>query len=622
MAIDSSFIGLRGPFMGVSCLPWRLNDGGGARSPMAVNVDCSRGSIRPRPGFSTLFRTGASSSRYKVLGIHQHVTSKGIRLLLVVTWDRTDLKTLFGVYDMSGAQIVAPADLGLTAGVPPDPYGYVTFKDVSSLPSVTIFTTPAGVVSYYSHDLFPRAPKPLKVGDVFDEAIDKSTVSYLETVPKASTIYQWGPITVYAGGTNQYLASSIAISGGRDSAIPTDELVDTRGTIRNSPGSVWLSIPGEPTNIDANSIVSVGAPVTGVGTLGSELAIFTKNSITAVSVDATGNPVGKRLLTNSVGCVNPRTVVEGRGTLSWMARDGFYQWDGSQVQKISDDIEDCFQETGWRLWPMHDLSANTLARFPFPFRVAHAQLREASGVFDPIRQMIMWSVPVTGGHNTDNAIPARVVFAYSVSMGSWSFYAGTSTSVFNPSCMSVVEDVYSPKLFFGDDWGGVNVFGGSGADRNYGATGGRSDTEVSVDWSWQSPMMEADPNTVLSVRSLRVRQKATGKTPTSNNMNWSIETDKTFDQSGTTMSFNSTMEPSPSEAPPVDTTPAHYWGSGTWGAFNWHAPGIWRERYSIHSSVVGQGFHVGFRDSAANSEGRSPEILSFDLEVQPRRDLT
>ena len=621
-------MGMRGPFLGVSCLRWRWNDGQAVRPPVALNVDISRGSIRCRDGFNTIKRY---TNTFKVLGVRGFRTTNGTPLIAALLWDEANQKTLFNVMDMDGTQIsTANLDIGVyPLGHPPNPHGYASFEDFGSASGNSLWiTTPHGRIHQYDYDDDRKSPHILKTNRHWPASNDKDSRPYLEVLPRASIVHNFSGWTIYSGiDPNQWMTSTIRIPVDQ-TELPEGYVGNSRETVRYPANVFLVSNPAEPTNVKATLFYDIGAgeKITGLSSLNSRLLIFTDSGVHIADFNPeTENPVSQiGPLVRGSGCVSHRTICEGRGRVAWMGRDGFHIWDGSAVQKISDDIEDMFQPPGWEPSPMYSLAKNgPLTNFPWPLRISKAQLDQACGTFDEERQCFWWSVPVDGADADDLEKPSKVCLLYYPHMDSWTIYANTGASTLSPTCLHSFFDGTEHRLIFGDQWGGINVFGGNTSDRNKSSTGARNDTTVSIEWVWQSPPLELDPNMTYAARSLRSMISARGAEAIGlEAVRWHIETERSFDQVDGEMSFSNVLSSSPSADPPESTTRSHIWGGSTWGAFKWHVNDFWRIRKSIHGSIVGQFFRVGFSDSADSARNRNTEIHSFSIEVQPKRDIT
>lgn len=633
MPTEPSFLKAPGPFLGVSCLPWRWRDQAGVRSPLAVNVDISRGTLRQRPGFLTLSRTlsdGASGIKPQVLGTKAFTSKSGTKLIATLLWDNIDtnnFRTLFVVHDTKGNQVVTPADMSQhPVGLPPDPYGFVTWTQAGSM---VLFATPNGGVYYYDYDLDPSTPRALKVNDIFPLPDDKDSARYLETVPRASIIYGFGGVMIYAGlEHNTWLAISSKVAD-IQTELNASDLDHNRTAYRQGDSILFYSRIGEPTNIYATNYLDVGngKKITGISSIGGALLVFTEDSVYSAAYD--GVAFRSLLpLVQGTGCVSHRSIAQGRGMVAWAGADGFHVYDGQQVRKISDDIEDMFHLHGWRINPIMQMSADKFDNeIPYPFRIAKSQMHLTTGAFDQERQCFWWSVPVEGGSSIHNDIPRRICLLYYPHMDSWSIYVGNGTSSFEPTCFSEFFDGSKYRFLFGETYGGIHAFGEDSADKDIASTGSRGDSREAIAWFWQSAPMEMDDNVTSAARSLRLRQKATGDraklASLITNPQWYIDTDRSFDlRIDERPTATGSLDGAPSLASPVNKSKEFLWGNGAWSGFEWHGPSVWRSRYSIDSNVVGQAFYVGFYDLSNVGEDMQAELFGFDIEIQPRRDIT
>ena len=67
--------------------------------------------------------------------------------------------------------------------------------------------------------------------------------------------------------------------------------------------------------------------------------------------------------------------------------------------------------------------------------------------------------------------------------------------------------------------------------------------------------------------------------------------------------------------------PNHYWSKGKWNEFNWAGRDVWKARYGVKSIVTGHTIRVGFKEEITSNKAFL-EIHGFELELQPRRDIT
>lgn len=623
----SEFLNAPGPFLGMSCLRWRWNDGQSMRPAVAINVDTSRGTIKVREGFRTIKRY---TNTFKVLGVRGFTSTLGEPLIAILLWDEANYKALFNVIGMDGTQVsTASVNMAVVPlGHPPSPHGYPAWEDFQSVNGSSLWiTTPHGRIHQYQVDDDRRRPSVVKVNRQWKQSTELDAKAYLEVLPRASIVHSFAGWTVYAGlDASQWMTSTLRIPVDQ-TEMPEGWIGNTRETVRYPENVFLISNPTEPTNIKAEWFYDIGAgeKITAVGSLASRMLVLTKQAVYAVDFDPAGiRPVRSIApLVRGIGCVSHRTMCNGRGVLAWMGYDGFHMWDGGQVRKISDDIEDMFRESGWLPSPMYSLAkSGPLDSFPWPLRISKSQLDQACGTFDGERQCFWWSVAVDGADEDGIEKPQKICLLYYPAMDSWSVYINSNSSTLSPTCMHSFFDGTSERLIFGDQWGGINVFGGDPVDRDKDSTGADGDTDRYIEWLWQSPPLEMNPNITYRAKTLRILQNSRAYGDRGNEARWHIETERSFDQPDGEMSFTDFMSETPMRDPPVSEDQAHYWGTGTWGAFKWHAPGMWRSRKNIHGNCVGQFFKVGFSDTSASQGSRNTEIHSFAIEVEPKRDIT
>lgn len=107
--------------------------------------------------------------------------------------------------------------------------------------------------------------------------------------------------------------------------------------------TVWWSNKQDVQGWNANSYITFWTPqndpVTGIGSIGDALAVFTTRNIFVVRGDLqslAGTVV--RRPTAGVGCVAPRSVQEVAGRLYFLANDGVFAFDGSSAVLVSKSI--------------------------------------------------------------------------------------------------------------------------------------------------------------------------------------------------------------------------------------------------------------------------------------------
>lgn len=112
------------------------------------------------------------------------------------------------------------------------------------------------------------------------------------------------------------------------------------------PSRLYFSDIGDPRSWTSTNVVDLdpndGQQITGIISVGGSLIVF-KQSKTYLIYDLdTG---ANRLLSNSVGCVAPRSIASGPGEIYFLSEDqGVFSATTSRLQRISDDIQPLFDE--------------------------------------------------------------------------------------------------------------------------------------------------------------------------------------------------------------------------------------------------------------------------------------
>jgi hypothetical protein len=475
-------------------------------------------------------------------------------------------------------------------------------------------------------------PKPV----VAKAGTGRAFIPYAETIPAAACVEMHHRRLWIAGFDGETpISSSIELPD--DQNLVSEDLVTASRTgvipPRNGLMHSNLDMPEAFTFDNFMWVPFAGERVRGLASTVAGMLVLGEH--TTCLVTGTPGQYVVQTLSQDVGCVSPASVVHGRGIVCWMATDGFYAFDGSGITRISDDIGDMFRPGGWREPPLRSLGVVAANHF-HPFLIARSRLREASGAWDPVRQLFFWAVPMSG-----EVTPKHMAcLVYNPMVGAWSFWSAdtTTTSGFYPTAFTTIYENGETSLYFGTTNGQVSIYGKDPLDKidDIQAGGARVtgklrqvDNDLAAnrsgfDWMWMTPRLEASQNISVAVKSIRIRQLATGaagaRPPT-----FHIDTERAFDQSGGQLSETGVLAASPSAGPPSPTTPYHYWGKGTWSSgtapFNWAMPDIWKARYNVSGQTVGHTFRIALNETVADDAGRV-EIHDIELEVQPKRDLT
>lgn len=107
------------------------------------------------------------------------------------------------------------------------------------------------------------------------------------------------------------------------------------GGLDDDPAAIMTSMPGRWGTFPAGSKKYPdprGSQVTAVRAVPQGVLVFTRNSTFLYTVNDTGAGFKAQTISLTVGCVAPNSVVTmGNGQTVWLARDGFYTFDGSNV---------------------------------------------------------------------------------------------------------------------------------------------------------------------------------------------------------------------------------------------------------------------------------------------------
>lgn len=136
-----------------------------------------------------------------------------------------------------------------------------------------------------------------------------------------------------------WTASTGALPNGRYLRYAQNRVI-VAGEVAN-PSRVYASkiqdprIFASPDGWAADLDVADGRPITGLGTIGPYVLAFKEGKTWAIyDVDTGAN----RRLSDSVGCVSHRSIVESPVGTFFLARDGVYRTDGSDIKLVSQRI--------------------------------------------------------------------------------------------------------------------------------------------------------------------------------------------------------------------------------------------------------------------------------------------
>lgn len=638
MATNSAFLPFRGPFRGVSVLPSKLLQGG--FSPLAINVDTSQGILRCRPGYNVVHQ----KTNRRILGIHSTNDFDGTVHVVVIyyvpsqtgPWGELECK----VIGPNGSEILTVDLSEKPLDIVPGPYEFPCFTDF--LGEVYMAFPKGGLLRY---DTLKKTVTSVKISTEERNFL----TPYFDAIPNGSIVESHNGRMFVAGFSGDF-QQSVSQRIPSDQNIISDEIIDESRTSVTLPrNALVFSDLNTASTYSPMSIMAApkGQKITGMCSTETELLVFTESSVCVVRGYHI-NSMQISVVSQNVGCVNPRTIVSGQGVVCWMGFDGWYTYSAGRVQKISDDIGDMFRLEGWRETPMRDLGV-LASELQYPLCISKSNMWQSCGGYDAARGAFIWSVPMLGYRKWNNyndnyrSLPApsnNLTVVFYPATGTWDMWAPMKGSSFYPTCYTSVTQGSKHYLMFGNEYGQCCVWGADTTDKvvkleqDHGSevrevegqvTQHKDENDKSLQWFWMSPRLEPSPDIVSSVRTLRVRQRALGgfDNPAAK-PEFFVETERSFDQDDTnSLSTKGDLDGSPSTSAPdgYDEEPNHYWNNGKWQQFKWAGRDVWKARYPVESMIAGHTIRVGFSETI-NSDSDFMEIHGFDLELQPRRDIT
>ena len=620
MAIDPQFIREKGPFVGVTCLPWRERGqmgSGGVRAALAVNVDFSRGSIRPRRGSSKF--AGLTS---RVMGLHDYRKRDGQSLVIAIILNETTMANTaypwtleFHVYDTNGTKLNPETRLDqYPFAETPDPDNWYTMAQFNN----TLFiASHGGQVLQYDYEVDADKPE-VSTGDVLETIA--ATVKIYTTFPQGSMLVEHDGLLVVAGFDGQRHVLNQEVEKEQWNIDP-EKIDSSKIAVRFHPNELIISEDAVPRTFAFDRLVpfSKDAAIRGLASTSAGLLVLTDSSVYSLQIkpasqDAVQGPLQQvRLLVAGIGCVGHRTVVQGRGLTAWLGYDGVYLYDGETVRSISDDISELWGAGRWQEGPIFALG-ETAAKLGYPFVLQKGRMDRACGAFHAAASTFVWAVPL-GGYEDYN----RLIISYHLLTESWSLSApiptatATGVTALRPTNFATIYDRGKQRLLYSDYNKGI--YGYSEAEYDHNPDGGGSDTDIL--WMYQGPMHDLGAGITASPKALQIRQQANASTDTSS---WYLEAERNFDMDNDELGDTGTLHSSPQKAPPISAASVgHHWNEGAWGSTRWHRAAPWRARYPV-APINGNSFRVGF---AAEHGGKAiSEIFDYAIEFQGKKDVT
>ncbi len=411
MAIEPQFISENGPFVGTSCLPWRQRDRsgpGGVRCALAINVDFSRGTIRPRRGFSAFSGKPAWPGSARVMGLAGYQKSNGQSLVIAIvmktfaTANTAYPWTLeFQVYDSNGGTALSTTRIDQHPFYEtPDPdnwYSMCQFNDKLFIASRR------GKTMQYDFDVDAEKPE-YSTGKVL--ASMAAAVKMFTTFPQGSILVEHDGRMVVAGFQNERHILNERVEDSQF-AIDDERIDLTRVSVNFRPNELIISETVTPNSFAFDRIIpfSSDTAVRGLASTGAGLLVITDSNVYSLQISPANQEVvagpkqQTRLLVEGIGCVGQRTVVQGRGLTAWMGHDGVYLHDGQSVRSISDDIADLWSAGRWREGPIFAMG-DIAASLGYPFVLQKGCMERACGAFDPSTSTFLWAVPSAATRTT------------------------------------------------------------------------------------------------------------------------------------------------------------------------------------------------------------------------------
>lgn len=155
----------------------------------------------------------------------------------------------------------------------------------------------------------------------------------------ADTPQQWDGV---AATTSNWTAATGSVPNGKY-IITHQNYVFVAGVAANPSRLYWCSVAAatgtDPRTWPVANVIDLdpndGDQITGLGKVGNLLLVFKRRKTFAVFDPTTG---ANRRISDSVGCVANRSVAESPGGTFFLAEDGVYRTNGSNVELVSDRV--------------------------------------------------------------------------------------------------------------------------------------------------------------------------------------------------------------------------------------------------------------------------------------------
>jgi len=196
--------------------------------------------------------------------------------------------------------------------------------------------------------------------------------------------------------------------------------------INTAPNRIQQSKRLAPYACPGDYYIDVDEDITGVGTSRDYPIVFTENKVYRIEgfIDNIGRgDLQKRVITDRVGCINYRTIVQTRQGLYFAGRDGFYFTDGYDIKCISrEKIDETYRD----------------------IILTQARINNLNAAYNSIEQKVYFSAQLAADND--------IIFSYDEIHEAWTTITGQTD--FIPTAMTSIGS----QFLRGDDEGYIYVF--------------------------------------------------------------------------------------------------------------------------------------------------------------------
>ena len=183
--------------------------------------------------------------------------------------------------------------------------------------------------------------------------------------------------------------------------------------VKEKPNRIRQSKRSQPGSCPESYYVDVEADITGIGTSRNFPIVFTEDKVYRIEgfIDELGSgDLQKNVVSDRVGCISFRSIVQTRQGIYFAARDGFYFTDGYSIRKISEQINETYK---------------TLIE-------TSSQKSKLNAAYNTIEEKVFFSCMV----GADNDI----IYVYDEVFQSWTTMTGQTD--FIPSTMASIKGIF------------------------------------------------------------------------------------------------------------------------------------------------------------------------------------